>query len=149
MRESEPIRKVLLRKSSELFWLTPEHSVYDAVSLMAEKGVGALLILEAGRLAGFLSERDYARKVVLRGRSSKETPIRDIMSAPVFTVSPDHTIDECLRSMTDLRIRHLPVMEHDRVVGVVSIGDLVKWLVSAQEERIQHLESYIAGAYPG
>lgn len=149
MRESEPIRKVLLRKSSELFWLTPEHSVYDAVSLMAEKGVGALLILEAGRLAGFLSERDYARKVVLRGRSSKETPIRDIMSAPVFTVSPDHTIDECLRSMTDLRIRHLPVMEHDRVVGVVSIGDLVKWLVSVQEERIQHLESYIAGAYPG
>jgi CBS domain-containing protein len=149
MRESEPIRKVLLRKRSELFWLTPEHSVYDAVALMAEKGVGALLIMEAGRLAGFLSERDYARKVVLKGRSSRETPIREIMSKPVFTVSPDHTIDECLRSMTDLRIRHLPVVENDQVVGVVSIGDLVKWLVSVQEERIQHLESYISGAYPG
>jgi CBS domain-containing protein len=149
MRESEPIRKVLLRKRSELFWLTPEHSVYDAVALMAEKGVGALLIMEAGRLAGFLSERDYARKVVLKGRSSRETPIREIMSKPVFTVSPDHTIDECLRSMTDLRIRHLPVVENDQVIGLVSIGDLVKWLVSAQEERIQHLESYISGAYPG
>jgi CBS domain-containing protein len=149
MRESEPIRKVLLRKRSELFWLTPEHSVYDAVALMAEKGVGALLIMEAGRLAGFLSERDYARKVVLKGRSSRETPIREIMSKPVFTVSPDHTIDECLRSMTDLRIRHLPVVENDQVIGLVSIGDLVKWLVSAQEERIQHLESYISSAYPG
>ena len=149
MRESEPIRKVLLRKRSELFWLTPEHSVYDAVALMAEKGVGALLIMEAGRLAGFLSERDYARKVVLKGRSSRETPIREIMSKPVFTVSPDHTIDECLRSMTDLRIRHLPVVENDQVIGLVSIGDLVKWLVSVQEERIQHLESYISSAYPG
>ncbi|MBL8227812.1 MAG: CBS domain-containing protein [Bryobacterales bacterium] len=149
MRQSEKIRKVLLRKSSDLFWLTPQHSVYDAVALMAERGVGALLIMENGRLAGFLSERDYARKMVLKGRSSKDTPIREIMSAPVFTVSPEHTIDECLRSMTDLRIRHLPVVEEDRVVGVVSIGDLVKWLVSAQEEKIQQLESYIAGAYPG
>jgi CBS domain-containing protein len=116
---------------------------------MSQKSIGAILVMTSGRLVGFLSERDYARKVILKGKSSRDTQIREIMSVPVITVTPGDTVDECMRIMTGNRIRHLPVMEGDRVIGIVSIGDLVKWIVSAQEEMIHHLHNYISGGYPG
>jgi CBS domain-containing protein len=117
---------------------------------MSQKSIGAILVMTDGRLVGFISERDYARKVILKGKSSRDTQIREIMSVPVITVSPSDTVDECMRIMTGNRIRHLPVTDDGgKVIGIVSIGDLVKWIISAQEEMINHLHSYISGGYPG
>ncbi len=142
------IRSILEAKGGEIFALSPLDTVYEAIALMNEKRVGALLVMDEGKLVGIVSERDYARKVILKGRSSKDTPIADIMSSPVIIVSPEATVEECMRIMTEQRIRHLPVVEKDRVVGVVSIGDLVRVIISEQAETIDQLQAYIHGSYP-
>jgi CBS domain-containing protein len=144
----ETVRAMLRHKGNELFWLSPEATVYEAVAMMADKGVGALLVLSEGRLAGIVSERDYARKVILRGKHSHEIQVREIMTSPVVTVTPDHTIDDCMRIITAHRIRHLPVMSGDDLVGMISIGDLVKSIISAQAHTIDQLSGYIEGRYP-
>jgi CBS domain-containing protein len=145
---TETIASILNCKGSVVWSVAPDATVYDAIALMAEHRVGALLVLSDDRLVGILSERDYARKVILQGRSSRETPVNEIMTSGVVTVTPDHTVDECMLIMTQERIRHLPVMIQDTVVGIVSIGDLVRSIISAQAHTIHQLHTYISGTYP-
>jgi CBS domain-containing protein len=139
------VRHLLASKPATLFSIAPDAPVLEAVRAMAEHGVGALLVMSAGTLAGIVSERDYARKVVLRGRASADTPVAQIMSSPVLTVTPETTVQQCMVLMTERRIRHLPVVDGGRVIGVVSIGDLVKSLIEEQRRTIEQLESYIHG----
>jgi CBS domain-containing protein len=135
------------KPSQTVHTIEPTASVYEAVKLMAEKNVGALLVVERGKVVGIVSERDYARKVVLLARSSKDTPLRDIMSSPVMYVHPEQTTDQCMALMTENRLRHLPVMDGDQLVGLVSIGDLVKATISEQQFLIEQLEHYISGQH--
>ncbi|HEY6517520.1 MAG TPA: CBS domain-containing protein [Steroidobacteraceae bacterium] len=137
------VRRLLDRKGRALFSIEPEDPVLEAIRMMADHHVGALLVMRGAELAGILSERDYARKVVLLGRSSADTPVWQIMTAPVITVSPDNSVQDCMRLMTDHHIRHLPVTEGTRVVGMISIGDLVKAVIEEQQQTIEQLESYI------
>ena len=146
----EAISSVLRRKGDrKVLSISPDSSVYEAIAVMAENSIGALLVVADGVLTGIMSERDYARKVVLQSRSSKETRVADIMTSPVITVSPAYTVEECMHLMTERRIRHLPVVDGSTIVGIVSIGDLVRSVITAQGETIQLLEQYIGGHYPG
>lgn len=138
------VRQLLAAKSPEIFAITPDAPVIDAIRLMAERQVGAVLVMEGSRLAGILSERDYARKIVLAGRSSKETPVRDIMTGDVVTIGPEGDVQQCMQLMTRHRIRHLPVAEGDAVVGVLSIGDLVAAVIEDQQLELDQLQRYIA-----
>jgi CBS domain-containing protein len=147
MQLNDPVRSILQRKHGEVWTITPHASVYEAMAMMSDRNIGALLVMEEGLLAGIISERDYARNIALKGKSSRETEVREIMRTPV-TVTPDHTVDQCMALMTGERVRHLPVIEGGAVIGVISIGDLVNWIISSHEDTIKHLHSYIAGSYP-
>lgn len=134
------------KKDQTVYTIAPNESVYSALRIMAERSVGALLVMDGGKLAGIITERDYARKIDLMGRNSKETPVRDIMTSAVMYVTPRHTNEECMALMTDNRLRHLPVMDNGKLVGLISIGDLVKDVISEQRFIIEQLEHYITGA---
>src|SRR5437588_6057182 len=142
------ISEILNQKGASVWSISPEATVFEAIQLMADKNIGALLVVNHEKLIGILSERDYTRKVALRGKSSKQTPVKEIISGRVITVPPSHTVEDCMRLMTDHRIRHLPVLDGDRILGVISIGDLVNWIISAQTNTIHQLQTYISG-YPG
>ena len=148
MKLSDSIDLILKEKPTDVWAISPDQSVYEAIREMADKQVGALLVIAEGALVGIISERDYARRVILMGRSSKNTLVKEIMTNPVICVTPRHTLDECMALMTEHRIRHLPVMKGHELVGMLSIGDLVKWIISAQEATIRHLEHYITGTPP-
>lgn len=143
------VRQILQQKGTDVWSVPPEATVYEALELMAEKNIGAVLVLDGERVAGIFSERDYARRVALHGKSSKTTPVREVMTSRVFYVRPDHTIEECMALMTEKRIRHLPVMEDERLVGLISIGDMVKAVISEQQFIIEQLEHYITGGRIG
>jgi CBS domain-containing protein len=145
----DTVRLLLKQKDPNVWSVSPDACVYEAIELMAGKYVGALLVISEGKLVGVVSERDYARKVILQGKSSKETRVKEIMTSPAIFVTPEQTVEDCMRIMTDKRIRHLPVVENEKVLGVISIGDLVKRVISAQQQTISHLHNYITNKYPG
>ncbi len=149
MDVSGTIDGILNQKSGDIFSISPEATVFEAIELMDNKNVGALLVMEADRLIGMISERDYTRKVMLRGKRSRETKVAEIMSAHLTVTHPREPVEKWLHLMTDKRIRHLPVLDGDKVVGIISIGDLVKWVISCQSAAIAHLENYIHGGYTG
>ncbi|MCU1300942.1 MAG: histidine kinase [Candidatus Sulfotelmatobacter sp.] len=151
MKLTDTIGLVLRNKeNSRVLSIAPGQSVYQAIEKMALEGVGALLVISEGQLVGILSERDYARKVILKGHSSKDSMVREIMTSPVVFVTPRQSVDDCMSIMTKHHFRHLPVMgEDDRIIGLISLGDLVKWIISGQAQQIEELEGYITGKYPG
>ena len=149
MDVSGTIDAVLNQKSGEIFSITPNATVFEAIEMMDSKNVGALLVMDGKKLVGMFSERDYTRKIVLRGKRSRETRVAEIMSTNLTVTHSREPVEKCLRLMTDKRIRHLPVLDGDKVVGVISIGDLVKWVISCQSATIAHLENYISGGYTG
>jgi CBS domain-containing protein len=143
------VRSILQSKGQEVYSLPPEATVYNALEMMAAKNAGALLVIGQGQLLGIISERDYARKGILQGRMSKQTPVSEVMVSPAIVATMDSTVEECMRLMTANRVRHLAIVDRDRVAGVVSVGDLVKSTISAQAETIDRLQDYITGKYPG
>ena len=148
MKLFDSVDLILKQKGSQVYSISPDVTVYRALEELADKDVGALIVMDGADLVGVISERDYVRKVMLKGGSSKEMRVREIMSSPAVTVNPKTTIDECMHRMTDKRCRHLPVVDGEKVVGVVSIGDLVNWIITAQDFTIRQLEDYITGKYP-
>jgi CBS domain-containing protein len=147
MQVLDPVSVLLKQKSERLWFIAISATVYEAVALMADKGIGALLVMEGDKLVGLLSERDYARKIILKGRSSKDTRVDEIMISSPISITPDRSIGDAMRIMTESRVRHLPVVDvRGTVVGIVSLGDLVKWVISSHEETIEQLQSYIAGS---
>ena len=148
MKNSIPISSLLHHKGSALWSVLPDATVFEAIKLMAEKNIGALLVLQEGKLVGLFTERDYARKIALQGKSSKETRVREIFNGVVITVKPSDSVEDCMKLMTEHRVRHLTVVDKGNVVGIVSIGDLVNWTISAQDAQIAQMEQYIAGGIP-
>lgn len=140
------VRQILEAKGSQVWSVSPDATVFDAIKVMADKNVGALVVLEGGQMKGIISERDYARKVILKGKSSKEMAVREIMTKDVLMIRTEQPIDECMAFMTERRIRHLPVLDHEKLVGMISIGDVVKAIISEQEFMIKQLENYITGS---
>jgi CBS domain-containing protein len=149
MKLTDSVECILKRKGSLVYSISADATVYEALERLAEKDIGALIVMNGPVLVGVFSERDYVRKVILKGRSSKEMQVHEIMSSPAVAVDRKATIDDCMSLMTSKRFRHLPVVEAGTVVGVVSIGDLVNWVITVQDETIHHLEDYITGKYPG
>ena len=143
------VRDILLSKSTDVWTTNAEASVYEAIGLMGEHNIGALVVMEGGKVAGVISERDYSRKVVLRGRTSRDTLVSDILSRPAIIVHPMDGVELCMELMTKHRIRHLPVMEQDSLIGLVSMGDIVNWMLQTQRHLIHQLQGYISGEYPG
>jgi CBS domain-containing protein len=148
MNSSGTVSALLHHKGSAIWSVAPETTVFEAIKLMAEKNIGALLVMSGGKLAGVVTERDYTRKVILHGKSSRETRVREIISNETISVGLNHSVEECMKLMTEHRTRHLPVVEGDKVVGLVSIGDLVNWIISTQSAQIDQMKQYIAGGYP-
>jgi CBS domain-containing protein len=149
MEITTTIGSILNRKGSTVWSVSPDATVFEAISLMAEKNIGALPVLEGDRLVGMISERDYARKVILLGRGSRETAVSEIMTRNLRTVSLNDSVQECMQVMTENRFRHLPVVQEDKLIGLISIGDCVNWIISAQNAAIDDLERFVTGAYPG
>jgi CBS domain-containing protein len=149
MDVSGTIDAILGQKGREIFSVSPDATVFEAVEIMANKNVGALLVIKEGKLVGMISERDYTRKVMLRGKRSRETQVQEIMSSDLTIVTSREPVENCLRMMTDKRIRHLPVLDAETLRGIISIGDLVKWVIASQSAAIAHLENYISGGYSG
>jgi CBS domain-containing protein len=148
MTTNFPISSVLTHKTSALWSIAPDATVFEAIKLMAEKNIGALLVMSGAELVGVVTERDYTRKVALHGKTSKETRVREIMPDAMVAVTPDDSVEDCMRLMTENRVRHLPVVEGPNVVGIVSIGDLVNWIISTQSAHIEQMEQYISGSVP-
>lgn len=143
------VEAVLQVKGNAVWSVSPDTTVFEAIELMAQKNVGALLVVDGDQPIGIISERDYTRRIALEGRNSRQVRVREIITGRLVSVTPDSRIDECLALMTHHRIRHLPVLQEERVVGVVSIGDLVNWIITAQKAAINQLTDYISGQYPG
>tara|TARA_B100001013_G_scaffold338405_1_gene259344 strand:+ start:384 stop:818 length:435 start_codon:yes stop_codon:yes gene_type:complete len=141
------IAQLLNAKGKQIWSVEPKATIFEALEIMSEKGIGALLVMEDGKLKGIFSERDYARKVILKGKSSKETPVGELMTKKVFYIDPQKTTNDCMAMMTAKRIRHVPVIEDNQVIGIVTIGDVVNQIISEQEVTINHLENYITGSH--
>ena len=148
MEVTGTVNSILARKGSDVWSIPPDATVFEAIQLMAEKNVGALPVVQNDQLVGIISERDYTRKVILQGKSSKETPVRDIMTQRLVTADPDDRVSECMQRMTENRVRHLPVLEGNKMIGILSIGDLLAWLIAAQRDAIDNLEPYVTGDFP-
>ena len=148
MEVTGTVNSILANKGSAIWSISPDATVFEAIQLMAEKNVGALPVVQHDQLVGIISERDYTRKVILQGKSSKETPVRDIMTQRLVTADPDDRVSECMQRMTENRVRHLPVLEGNKMIGILSIGDLLAWLIAAQRNALDNLERYVTGDFP-